>query len=386
MSEPQHPQAEGTQTSAGRSSPGGGVAPQTAPGAAYAPLDSLAAVGGRLAQLREAKGWSVDDVSARLKVSSNKMRALEAGDISQLPGTTFALGVIRSYAKMLGTDPEPFAQALRRVKGESEPDLSMPASTGADLPRGRVSVSLGGTPKHRSWWWGVAAGVVVIIALAMWRQGGDSSAWLARLKASAGGMAANSGGAASGGAASASGPAVSSTGLVAAQSGAASDAEMASEAAASGAAPAHASSPAITPLETATAQPAASQPAGAQTSTAEQSAPAPASAAAQAQARASTQASEPAAQAATGASAPGASTIAVKVAQDSWFSVRDKSGKEVFSGLVHAGDTKEVSGVPPFKITAGNRAGLESMTLDGQPVDAAKFGPNKGNVARFTLP
>ena len=66
--------------------------------------------------------------------------------------------------------------------------------------------------------------------------------------------------------------------------------------------------------------------------------------------------------------------------------MRDKSGKEVFSGMVHAGDTKEVSGVPPFKVTAGNRAGLESMTLDGQAVDAAKFGPNKGNVAHFTLP
>ncbi|MBU6488651.1 MAG: helix-turn-helix domain-containing protein, partial [Burkholderiales bacterium] len=172
MSEPQHPQSEGIQTGAERPGAGGSAVPQTAPGATFAPLDSLAAVGARLAQLREAKGWSVDDVSARLKVSPNKMRALEAGDISQLPGTTFALGVIRSYAKMLGTDPEPFAQALRRVKGEPEPDLSMPASRGADLPRGRVSVSLGGTPKHRSWWWGVAAGVIVLIALAMWRQGG----------------------------------------------------------------------------------------------------------------------------------------------------------------------------------------------------------------------
>ena len=85
-------------------------------------------------------------------------------------------------------------------------------------------------------------------------------------------------------------------------------------------------------------------------------------------------------------SAAGASTIVVKVSQDSWFSVRDKNGKEVFSGLVHAGDTKEVAGQAPFKIIAGNRAGLESMTLDGQPVEAAKFGPNKGNVARFTLP
>ncbi|RDU95370.1 helix-turn-helix domain-containing protein [Trinickia dinghuensis] len=381
MSEPQHPQSEGTQTSAGR----GGTVPQTAPGAAYAPLDSLAAVGARLAQLREAKGWSVDDVSARLKVSPNKMRSLEAGDISQLPGTTFALGVIRSYAKMLGTDPEPFAQALRRVKGEAEPDLSMPASTGADLPRGRVSVSLGGTPKHRSWWWGVAAGVIVVVALAMWHQGGDSAAWLARLKASAGGMAANPGGTASGAAAPATASAATSTGLVVTQTGAASGATAASESTASPAAT-EASTPTITPLEP-TAQAPASQPAAEQTASA--AAPAAAQAQAPKQAAAASApaaASASAAQAAAAVPASGASTIAVKVSQDSWFSVRDKNGKEVFSGLVHAGDTKEVSGVPPLKVTAGNRAGLESMTLDGQPVDAAKFGPNKGNVARFTLP
>lgn len=383
MSEPQHPQSEGTQASEGR----GSAMPQTAPGAAYAPLDSLAAVGARLAQLREAKGWSVDDVSARLKVSPGKMRALEAGDISQLPGTTFALGVIRSYAKMLGTDPEPFAQALRRVKGQSEPDLSMPASTGADLPRGRVSVSLGGTPKHRSWWWGVAAGVIVIIALAMWHQGGDSAAWLARLKASAGGMAANPGGAASGAAVPASASAASaatSTGLVVAESGA-SGAPAASESAAS-AATAQASTPTITPLESA-AQPSASQPAGAQPASGAV-ATAVASAPVQAQAEAAQPASAPAsgAQAAAASGASGASTIVVKVTQDSWFSVHDKNGKEVFSGLVHAGDTKEMSGAPPLKITAGNRAGLESMTFDGQSVDAAKFGPNKGNVVHFTLP
>ena len=381
MSEPQHPQAEGTQTGAGRPGAGGGVTPQPAPGAAYAPLDSLAAVGARLAQLRQARGWSVDDVSARLKVSPNKMRALEAGDISQLPGTTFALGVIRSYAKMLGTDPEPFAQALRRVKGEPEPDLSMPASMGADLPRGRVSVSLGGTPKHRSWWWGVAAGVVVLIALAMWRQGGDSAAWLARLKASAGGMAANPGGPASG--AVAPGTAVTAAGPIGEQPSTASGAVAASAVEASGAAIAH--------LETTEVPPASSPPAIVQAAppvAAAASAPASSSAAAQRSGGASEAAvaAEPASQAAAPAPASGASTIAVKVTQDSWFSVRDKNGKEVFSGLIHAGDTKELSGAPPFKITAGNRAGLESMTLDGQNVDAAKFGPNKGNVVHFTLP
>ncbi|MDN7676752.1 helix-turn-helix transcriptional regulator, partial [Burkholderia oklahomensis] len=147
-------------------------------------MASVAAVGARLAELREAKGWSVEDVSARLKVAAPKLQALEAGDTSQLPGATFALGLVRSYAKMLGVDPEPFAQALRREKGVPEVDLSMPASAGTGLPRGRVSIPLGGSSRGRPWLWAVAAVVVALVAAVMWHTGGESSNWLARFKSS----------------------------------------------------------------------------------------------------------------------------------------------------------------------------------------------------------
>lgn len=363
MSEPQHPQTEGTQTSAGQ--PGTAAAGRNGvPG----PFDSLAAAGARLAQLREAKGWSVDDVSSRLKVPAPKLRALEAGDISHLPGTTFALGVVRSYAKLLGVDATPFTNALRREKGEPEPDLSMPASTGTDLPRGRVSVSLGGTPRHRSWWWGVAAVVVALIALVMWHGGGEPPAWLARLKASANGAAANS-----------SGP---STAAQTVASG---------TTAGPGNEPEAAAAPQVQGAEdtgTAQSQPAsapalmaasAALPAAAQ---AEQAPPVSASAA-PAVATAPV-ASAPAASAPAAAGA--GSTVALKVSQDSWFSVRDKNGKELFSGIVRAGEMKEVTGEQPFKVVAGNRAGLDSVTLDGQPVDPARYDAGKGNVSRFSLP
>ncbi|MFP3186064.1 MAG: helix-turn-helix transcriptional regulator, partial [Paraburkholderia sp.] len=168
MSEPQHPHPQDTGTDTSHPAPA--AARAVVQPAVQTGLDSLMAVGARLTQLRESKNWSIDDVSARLKVSSAKLRALEAGDISQLPDTTFALGVVRSYAKMLGADPAPFTQALRREKGVPEPDLSMPASSGRDLPRGKVSLALGGsgTQKHRSWLWGVAAVIVAVIALGMW--------------------------------------------------------------------------------------------------------------------------------------------------------------------------------------------------------------------------
>ncbi|MEX3852834.1 helix-turn-helix domain-containing protein [Paraburkholderia sp. BR10923] len=378
MSEPQHPQPHETDTNDGHPSP---VARAVVQPVVQPALDSLAAVGARLTQLRESKGWAIEDVSARLKVSVVKLSALEAGDISHLPDTTFALGVVRSYAKMLGADPAPFTAALRRERGVPAPNLSMPASSGKDLPRGKVSLSLGDSGhKSRSWLWGIAAIVVAVIALGMWRtNGGDSSAWLARLKASAN-SSTSSDTAASGpvaqGPATAEGASAPDAAATADNAGSADNAASAS------------ATPMPAPLATGTAP--GSAPAANTAAT-----PAPAAAAAKAGSQAQAQAamespSAPVvvanASAPAVAPAPGESVVALRVTQDSWFSVRDKNGKELFSGLVHAGDPKEVTGAGPFKVTVGNKAGLESVTLDGQPVDPSKYAAAKGNVARFALP
>ncbi|AOI78783.1 helix-turn-helix domain-containing protein [Burkholderia sp. NRF60-BP8] len=338
MSEPQP--SNGAETNAAKPAPAG--------------LESLAAVGSRLAQLREAKGWSVDDVSARLKVAPQKLRALEAGDISHLPGVTFALGVVRSYAKMLGVDPEPFAQALRRERGVPEVDLSMPASSGTDLPRGRVSIPLGGSSRHHPWLWGTGIVIVAVVAVLMWHTGGDSSSLLARLK----GSDAEHASAASAAAASSSAEEAAANGASAAVAN-----EVPAPAAAS-AAPAQSIASAVPAPAAPVATAAASQPVAA-TAAASTAAPA---------------------QPASVVVAAGQSMVELKVKQDCWFSVRDKNGKELFSALVRAGETKQVAGDGPFKVTIGNKAGLDAVAFDGKPVDPAKYSAARGNVARFTLP
>jgi cytoskeleton protein RodZ len=378
MSEPQHPHPQDTGTNAGHPAPEAARATVVQPSVqpvGQTGLDSLTAVGARLAQLRESKNWSIDDVSARLKVSALKLRALEAGDISHLADTTFALGVVRSYAKMLGADPAPFTAALRREKGVPAPDLSMPASSGRDLPRGRVSLSLGNSgQKHRSWLWGIAAVIVAVIALAMWHtNGGDSSAWLARLRASA-----NSATAGANGTAGTSGT-NDVSGAVAQGQTAGSDATApTTDASATG------------EEQDATDNAASATPLPAPLSTAAVATSAPVVAVPKAgsQATVSTTASAPvvATAASAAATAAGESVVAIRVTQDSWFSVRQGDGKELFSGLVQAGDSKQISGVGPFKVTVGNKAGLDSITLDGQPVDPSKYASAKGNVARLTLP
>jgi cytoskeleton protein RodZ len=385
MSEPQHPTPFGAHKSGSQAGTLSGSQPENATSAANAApgdvqavnLDSVAAVGARLTQLREAKNWSLDDVSARLKVSPQKLRALESGDLSLFPDRNFAAGIVRSYAKIMGADPAPFTAALRHAGGPVEQNLSLPASSGAGLPRGRVSVPLGSSPRRRSWLWGVAAVIVAVIALATWHTGGDSAAWLARLKASTNGATQVASGETSAGSSTAA------TEETTANTGSVASGEAATEAPANVAG----AQPMPSPLGT-NALPASSSTITAVQGAAAhaQSASAPVSAPVASSTKPAPQADVIATASAAASAGSGANELELKVASDSWFSVRQKDGKEVFSGLVKAGSVQRVAGDAPFKITVGNRAGLDSLTFDGQAVDPAKFGPAKGNVARFSLP
>jgi len=396
MSEPQHPTPFGAHKGGQSGSQAGALpgsqpenaasAGSTAPGGIQqaASLDSVAAVGARLTQLREGKNWSLDDVSARLKVSPQKLRALESGDLSLFPDRNFATGIVRSYAKIMGADPAPFTAALRHANGPVEQNLSLPASSGAGLPRGRVSVPLGSSPRRRSWLWGVAAVIVAVIALAMWHTGGDSAAWFSRLKASANGatQATNTDTSASS-AVAATDEATANTGSVASGDAAEAPANGAEVQAGTQAG----AQPMPSPLGT-NALPASSSTITAVqgAATRAQSASAPVTVPLANAVKPAPSANAAGTASATASVGSGANELELKVAKDSWFSVRQKDGKEVFSGLVKADSVQRVAGDAPFKITVGNRAGLDSLTFDGQPVDPAKFGPAKGNVARFSLP
>lgn len=98
--------------------------------------------GGRLAAAREAKGFSVGDISTRLKFSPRQIEALEANDYLALPGSTFTRGMVRSYARFLGLDPEAI---LKEVNATLEPPAAVKVN---DL---RVPFQRGQPRSNRVW-------------------------------------------------------------------------------------------------------------------------------------------------------------------------------------------------------------------------------------------
>lgn len=81
--------------------------------------------GRTLARMRAERKLSVADVAQRLKYGSRQIEALEAEEFDRLPGATFVRGMVRGYAKLLETDPDPILGSLERryVPGEVSLDL-----------------------------------------------------------------------------------------------------------------------------------------------------------------------------------------------------------------------------------------------------------------------
>jgi len=81
------------------------------------PSSDADGVGASLRRLREAQGWSMDDVSARVKFSVRQIDALENERWDDLPKGLSLRGLIRNYVRMLDADAEALIAALEARAG-----------------------------------------------------------------------------------------------------------------------------------------------------------------------------------------------------------------------------------------------------------------------------
>lgn len=82
-------------------------------------LDSAMKIGMALKSARRQHEMSLADVSRRLNISSDFLASLEAGTFDHLPGPTYVVGFLRSYARLVGIDSDALVDSYRGLKGQA---------------------------------------------------------------------------------------------------------------------------------------------------------------------------------------------------------------------------------------------------------------------------
>ena len=83
--------------------------------------DDVFSVSTILREAREASGQSLEDVAHQSRISRKYLEALEEGRFGALPGNTYILGFIRTYADHMGLDGDELViQYKRSSEGTTE--------------------------------------------------------------------------------------------------------------------------------------------------------------------------------------------------------------------------------------------------------------------------
>lgn len=98
-------------------------------------------VGELLRRTREIKGSDLDAVAARLRIRPGYLKAIEGGRFQDLPGSTYAVGFVRTYADHLGLDSEDVVRRFRdevaEVNNQTQLIFPVVAAEGK-IPRGAI--------------------------------------------------------------------------------------------------------------------------------------------------------------------------------------------------------------------------------------------------------
>ena len=119
----------------------------------------------RAARLR--RGDEIAQVSRALKIRKDHLEAVESSRLEDLPGKTYAIGFVRSYARHLGLDDAQFVERFKReVSGRADDHHREPAPIHQD-------------ERHLPHGWRLIGGVVAILLIwGGWRllsPGGDTN-------------------------------------------------------------------------------------------------------------------------------------------------------------------------------------------------------------------
>jgi cytoskeleton protein RodZ len=131
----------------------------------------MAEIGNILREARIRKGLTIKDVEAATRIRIRYLQALENDDFDMLPGTTFSVAFLRTYAQFLKLDADELIGEYRRTHDpRGRDDSTVPRSASGLASRSGAS-PVGQRRKRRRNPRGfalVALLAVVVLALAAW--------------------------------------------------------------------------------------------------------------------------------------------------------------------------------------------------------------------------
>lgn len=278
--------------------------------------------GTQLRALREARGWTIEQVANQLNLASRQIDALERDNYAALPGMVIVRGFIRTYAKLLQADAAPILGAIKDESGAAEI---------LTAPRSAMAASFSETPLKADKGRGFPLKIVIVlvivlgIAAALVFQG-QRMGWKLGHRTQA-----------------------TKTVVPVAPIGAQGKHTQVSS-----------------PIQTSAVSPAVTANAPEQRDEA-----AMPSAIVE-----TTPTNEKSA-----SSASGKNTLVMQVHQDSWIEIRRADDTVLFSELLKAGASESIELSGPVSVVVGNAAGVD-MSLRGKPLDLKG---NSSNVARLNL-
>jgi cytoskeleton protein RodZ len=114
-----------------------------------APLET---VGQELRAARLRRGDEIAQVSRALKIRKDHLEAVEEDRLDDLPGKTYAIGFVRSYARHLGLDADRYVERFKQeIAGRSDDQSREPAPIHTEESR------------HLPQGWRIIAGVVILL-------------------------------------------------------------------------------------------------------------------------------------------------------------------------------------------------------------------------------
>lgn len=113
---------------------------------------AINSVGGTLKTLREARGLTLSEVSARIKYSALQLGHLESCSWDKLPVGVPLRGLVRNYARFLGADVDAVLRSLDGAVGSTRPHPTVTA-LGARRALQQADLNAAGEPAHRTWAW-----------------------------------------------------------------------------------------------------------------------------------------------------------------------------------------------------------------------------------------